>query len=70
MYKAQTLIPRIQDLRMTAPIFILCIKSSIEIFDSMDLHVIHGNGCIKFLTLILKQRWAKGGRRDWVERKR
>ena len=70
MYKAQTLIPRIQDLRMTTPIFILGIKSSIQISDAMDLHVIHGNGCIKALTLIFKERWCEGGRRDWVERKR
>ena len=70
MYKAQTLIPRIQDLRMTTPIFILGIKSSLEMSYSMYLRVIHGNGCLKLLTLPFKERWGKERRRDWVERKR
>ena len=70
MYKAQTLIPRIQDLRMTAPIFILGIKAILERSYVMDLGVIHGNGCLKILTLLVKERGVEGGKRDWVERKR
>ena len=64
MYRAQTLIPRIQDLRMATPIFILRIEASLERFYVMALCVIHGNGSLNLLTLVVKERGGEGGRRD------
>ena len=70
MNRAQTLITRIEYLRMATPIFILGIKDSLERYYVMDLGVIHGYGCLKLLTPMVNKRGDEGGRRDWVESKR
>ena len=57
-------------LRMNRPIFILRIKTTLERYYVVDLGVIHGNGYLKILTHVIKNRWGEGERKDWVERKR
>ena len=70
MYRVQTLIPRLQELRMYTPIFILGIKASIERSYVLALGVIHGNGCLKLSIPMVKERGGERGKKDWVERKR
>ena len=53
---AQTLRPRIQDIRMATPIFILGIKDRLERSYVVDLGVIYGNGRLNILTLVVKER--------------
>ena len=46
---------------MSTPIFIIGIKDSLEISYVMDLGVIHGNGCLKLLTHVVKEIGVREG---------
>ena len=49
---------------MATPIFILRIEASLERSYVMALCVIHGNGRLNLLTIVVKERGGDGGRRD------
>ena len=70
MYRGQTLIPSLQHLRISIPIFIPGIKASLDRYYFMDLGVIHVNVCLKILSPMIKERGGDVGKRDWVQRRR